>query len=491
MDRFKASSGFRFSVFGFQAVVGRNLKSEHQTLFTCGLLLVAGILAACGCAAITNPVGDAVRVRRLPPELLAPSKAGEQTIPLTLLEQPTPKAYLLAPGDVLGVYIEGVLGDRNIPGGLPVHTSPPILVPGQRRLPPSAGYPVPVQPDGNIALPLIPPLKVEGLSLAEAREAIRKVYLDRGFIRPETERILITLMQGRQYQVVVLRQESGAFSVGPDSYLIPSSKRGTGYVLDLPAYENDVLHALALTGGLPGLDAYNEVIIMRNAFRGERERDVLLKTLPTIPANSNPALALGLTGEIIRIPLRHGACDKVPVSVDDVVLRTGDVVFLEARDDEWYYTGGLLPSGKHFMPRDHDLDVVEAVAEVRGPLFNGDFAVNNLAGELVKPGIGNPSSSFLVVIRRTSCGGQVPIRVDLRRALRDPRERILVQAGDVLILQETPGEAFARYFTQTFLNFDIFWEVFQSKRGIGALDVAAPDRIPERVGTFQNFRSVP
>jgi hypothetical protein len=41
----------------------------------------------------------------------------------------------------------------------------------------------------------------------------------------------------------------------------------------------------------------------------------------------------------------------------------------------------------------------------------------------------------------------VPIRVDLRKALRDPRERILVQPGDMLILQEKPCEAVARYLT--------------------------------------------
>jgi hypothetical protein len=74
----------------------------------------------------------------------------------------------------------------------------------------------------------------------------------------------------------------------------------------------------------------------------------------------------------------------------------------------------------------------------------------------------------------------VPIRVDLDRAMHDPRERLLLQAGDVLVLQERPCEALARYFTQTVLNFDIFWEVFHSKFGTGVLDVAAPDRLPSR-----------
>ena len=32
---------------------------------------------------------------------------------------------------------------------------------------------------------------------------------------------------------------------------------GTGQIIDLPAYQNDVLTALARTGGLPGTDAKN------------------------------------------------------------------------------------------------------------------------------------------------------------------------------------------------------------------------------------------
>jgi hypothetical protein len=39
----------------------------------------------------------------------------------------------------------------------------------------------------------------------------------------------------------------------------------------------------------------------------------------------------------------------------------------------------------------------------------------------------------------------VAIRVDLNRALRDPRERILIQPKDFIMLQEEPQEAFTRY----------------------------------------------
>ena len=76
--------------------------------------------------------------------------------------------------------------------------------------------------------------------------------------------------------------------------------------------------------------------------------------------------------------------------------------------------------------------------------------------------MGNPSSTLLVVVRRTPNCGQIPIVVDLGEALRHPQERILVQAGDLLLLQEKPSEALARYFYQTFFNFNLFWQVFRS-----------------------------
>jgi protein involved in polysaccharide export with SLBB domain len=442
-------------------------------------LLLAILLGANGCAAVTNPVGDAIRVRHVPPELLATSKECEQTIPLSLLRQPPVKTYRLGAGDVLGVYIETILGDKNQP--FPMHVAPPVQFRDQRRLTPSSGFPIEVQENGSIVLPSVAPLKVAGLSLNEARDAVRNLYLAKKLIQPENDRVFVTLLQARQYKVVVLRQETGAFTVGPYGP-IASSKRSTGHVVDLPAYENDVLHALAQTGGLPGLDAYNQIIIQRDGLHDDGDREAFLKQIEKTPAGANPLNTVGARGDIVRIPLRLPAGEPLPIRLDDVVLHTGDVVFLEARVDRWFYTGGLLPTGKFELPRDVNLDVVEAVAMVRGPLLNGSFGGSNLSGDLVKPGLGNPSATQLVVVRRTPGGGQVPIRVDLGRALRDPHERIFVKADDVLLLQETPDQAFARYFSQTFMNFDVFWKVFRSNTATGVLDVAAPDRIPGRVG---------
>jgi protein involved in polysaccharide export with SLBB domain len=360
-----------------------------------------------------------------------------------------------------------------------VQAAPQLQVRDQNRLPPGAGYPITVQEDGLIALPSVRKLKVAGMTVGEARDAIRDLYVvEKGLLKADNERIVVTLLYPRQAQILVFRQEATSFLAGQDGP-VPVSKRNTGHPVNLPAHENDVLHALAYTGGLPDFDAYNEIIIYRDYLRNKNILADLAKAKP----GARPADEVWV-GETVRIPLRLPAEAPLPFSKNDVVLHTGDVVFLEARDEQVFYSAGLLPSGKHMLPRDHDLDVIEAIALVRGPLYNGAFGGSNLAGNLIQPGLGSPSPSLCVVLRRVPGRGQVPIAIDLRSAMLHPQERIPLRPGDVLVLQEKPAEAFARYFTQTFLNFEMMLNVFHGNSGFGVLDVAAPDRLGSRPGVF-------
>jgi hypothetical protein len=219
--------------------------------------------------------------------------------------------------------------------------------------------------------------------------------------------------------------------------------------VDLPANENDVLHALALTGGFPGSTAADHVIVYRGFLKGEQAEAV--KQVASLNNQSNHSISdVCPSGKMMRIPLLVRAGEVPAICQKDVILETGDAVFVEARGIRTFYTGGLLPPGEYTLPSDYDLDVIQAIARVHGAMVNGAFGGSNLAGNLIVPGIGDPNPSLLVVIRRTPNGGQIPIRVDLNRAYLDPRERLVLCAGDVLILQETPGEALARYFTQVF-----------------------------------------
>lgn len=448
------------------------------TLAFLGTLLVGSV----GCTAISNPVYDGIPARLVPQELLAPRKGCTQTVPLCALGQPKPAAYQLDAGDVLGVYVEGFLGDRAQP--LPVHVAPPVRVPEQQRLAPGVGYPVPIDADGTVSLPSVPPLPLRGLTIEQARVAVRDHYVKQKLIRVENARVHVSLLHPRQTQVLVFRQEAQVFQTGLAGP-VPVSKRNTGRLVDLPAYQNDVLNALVRSGGLPELDACNSVLVYRNGCGLLKGRPDVLRHLETPASGADLARLYGGNGPVVRIPLRATPGAPLPFGPADVLLHPGDVVFLEARDEEVFFTAGLLPPGKHVLPRDQDLDVIEAIAQTRGALYNAAFGGSNLSGTLLEQGIGNPSPSLLVVLRRMPGRKEhVPIVVDLREALRHPQERLLVRAGDVLILQEKPAEAFARYVTRSLFNFDIFWAAFRTSNGVGVIDVGTPDRLPSRVGFF-------
>lgn len=433
------------------------------------LLIAISACLATGCSSLTNPVLNGIPVRKLPPELLSlPRRESLQTVPLSLLRQKQPKDYLLAAGDVLGVYISGVfpltLADQPL-------ATPPVYFPSQidplgAGLPPSLGYPVTIRNDGTLALPLVDPIPLDGLTIEEANARVRSAYSDSGILQPGRESVMLTLMQPRQIRVMVFRQEVGGFAAGGRGDIASNaSKQGTGHIVDLRAYENDVVNALANTGGLPGQDTFSGVFI----FRGGLNDADLTQHLESLSADEKPSIHPQLNVKTVYIPTRWPAGEPLPFEPEDAILHDGDVVFLEARVNDLFYTGGLLPAAERVLPRDYDLDVVEAVAQVSGTLINGAFGGNNFNGLLIQKGIGNPNPSALTVIRKTPNGGQIPISVDLNRALVDPRERILVQPGDVLILQERAGESFTRYLNDIF-NFNVL--IFQ--RGTASTTASNP-----------------
>lgn len=456
-----------------QSRLERTTNSARRARVLLWLVCMVSTLLS-GCAALTNPVADGVPVRRLPPQLLALPKESERQLPLTLLRQKPPDAYRLEAGDILGVYIEGVLGDRTQP--------PPVRLVEQSGLPPAMGYPVPVRDNGTVSLPLVDPIDVNGMTIPEAEEAVRHAYtVKKEILRPGRERIIVTLLQPRTYHVLVVRQDAGSGQgnvptsfggfYGNTAEVLGPRKRGTGFNIDLPAYENDVLNALTRTGGLPGLDARNEIIIQRGY--GKNAVDAAL-ALEMLNCPGGPEAAPEGSGmQTIRIPLRLPPGAPITFRPEDIILKSGDIVFIQSRDAEVFYTGGLLLSGQYPLPRDYDLDVVQAIALVRGTLVNGGQTTNNFTGQLQSGGVGFPNPSLVTVIRYLPNKQQVTIRVNLNKALQDPRERLLIKPNDIIIMQNTIGEAIAQYFTSSFFNFNLV-SIFQAGGTTGTTTINTP-----------------
>lgn len=387
-----------------------------------GLLMLGLLTTSGGCVSCTGtPVSSLNR-----PDLVTACE-GKLTVDLGLLQTPPNAAYLVDSGDTLGIYVRDAFGSGAVPG--PVNS--PILAnaryPGQ--IPdPQLGIPLKVNEQGQVRLPDIPPINASGLTLTEIADQIRHAYIRYDILKEGKAYVSVTLIKPRTVRVTVFREDVDTTvptQVRKDAYLL--TKRGTAQVLEMPGGENDVLHALAASGGLPGTDAYNHVWVIRaHPHLHNWVQDGFAQHPPSESALEDAGV------RFVRIPLEGCPCEDISITPDMVELHDGDVVYIEGRKTEFFYVGGLLTGGQIPLPRDYDLDILGAIAVANGNVLGptGNNSNNFVAG----PGNVLPPTRALVS-RKSPDGALSLIEVDLRRALHDPRERLIIRPGDVVMLK--------------------------------------------------------
>lgn len=422
------------------------------------LLPLAVMAFSSGCTALISPI-QTIPASRVPPELLAVPTANDRAIDYPRLRQEEPKDYILDTDDVLGIFVEGLFSGDDPGSPMP----PPVQFPEPGSdLSPSMGLPYPIREDGTISLPYLGPIAVRGLTLEQAEQLIGRLYAEQQLFTDSNP--IVTLMRKRTYRVFVIRQDNqfgtnnqAAAQLSRQAVSQRTDYSSKGYVLELPAYRNDLLNALTETGGMPGVNAKAEVKILRGGQTDYRKREEALRQffqqygtsniggmLPDLPEDENA----------IKIPLRLKPGQFPKFNQEDIILKDGDVVLVETRDSEVYYTGGLLAPGEFLLPRDKDTDVLNAIALAGSSVgaFNsrtGGFAAG-LGG-----GIGSVPPTQLIVLRPLPGNRQIAIEVDLTQAVNDPRQRLLVKAGDTLILRHKPREELLNFSLGTFFTFGI------------------------------------
>lgn len=345
-----------------------------------------------------------------------------QQINFLALRQTPPEEYTLGKGDTLGIYIQGITGDKDVP--------PPVNFPDDAGAQPGLGYPVPVRDDGYISLPLISPIRVSGLTLSEAERRIIDAYTkDKEILLKGSEKIIVTLMRRRTYNVLVIREDvqtgtNNRNTIRSNETFIGDTAGSETFSIELPANENDVLHALSETGGMPSELAKNEIVI----FRGGQNGDVDSLVREIDAPGMAPEARLRSGADIIRIPIEAERGNFPEFSEADITLYDGDVVYIEGRDQDVFYTGGLLDGGRFPLPRDYKIDVLEAIALAGGSAAGTAGSTSGRGLEGVVP------ATQVTVLRKCGCE-QVAIDVDLRYALADPSERVIVQPGDLIVLE--------------------------------------------------------
>lgn len=379
-----------------------------------------------GCSSLLFKI-NGIPAREIPSDLLAVTRNYRVPIDYRFLGQTPPSVYRIDSGDVLGIAVDGIF-----PFSPP--TAPPSALPvnfpdRDNPMPPSTGFPVVVQQDGTIQLPGIDPFSVRQMTVEEVRLAIADAYRKSGVIREEKVFPIVSLIKSRTYNVSVIRRDLGAGS----------------QTIQLDAYRNDVLNALLKTGGLPTEQAKDQVTILRYS-----------SLMPLPPPVSNQT-AVPLSQEFMNTASWEAA-QTIPLTVPmgttlyfplaGSILNEGDILFIENRDTEVYYTAGMLPAGQHLLPRDYDIDIFEAMS-IAGYSYGSGGSGGNLVG------ITGVAPTQLFVFRKGTNGNLVTIKVDLERALCDPRERLVVKAGDKLFLRYTVKEEIANFGIFSFFTFGL------------------------------------
>ncbi|QDU80877.1 Polysaccharide biosynthesis/export protein [Polystyrenella longa] len=374
----------------------------------------------------------AIPVRQIPPQLREEPLNNEVPIDFTLLRQTPPKRHILDSGDVVGVVIKSILGKEN--------DATVVLPPNELQPNASAGRPYTISDEGTISLPMVGDLNIGNMTIAEANRALATAYFENGLLNENNAEIELRLVQARKIQVHVMREDSDSslpLAIRSDQQFYV--KRGSSMIVELDVYQNDVLHALQESGGLPGIDAKNEVWIIRGKDLTTIESSQYVQRLSERNAfgGSDPS---DLERRVTRIPLSMSPNQDLNLSEEDIILNDGDILFIGKRDTDFFITGGLIDGARVPLPRDYDVDVLTALAMANGnPLGPAAGARSNNfqlgPGNILPP-------TRLIIVRQLPSGDQIKILVNLKHAVEDEHERIKVLPGDLLILEYTKSELF-------------------------------------------------
>jgi len=160
---------------------------------------------------------------------------------------------------------------------------------------------------------------------------------------------------------------------------------------------------------------------------------------------------------VVKIPVRLGEGQVPTFTEQDIILHDGDIVFIESRETEVFYTGGLLGGGQYTLPRDYDLGVLEAISIAQSPQTIQNQTTRSIGGISALNMDVTFSASHVVILRKLANGTRMPIKVDLYKALRRPEtENILIQPGDLIILQYTKMEAIGAFLERHLLEGALF-----------------------------------
>ncbi len=247
---------------------------------------------------------------------------------------------------------------------------------------------------GAVDVPMVGPVQVGGLEAYDASQRIADAAIQRGIFRQP--HVMLEIKTKAVNRITVM----GAVK-----------KPGTH---ELPRASSDLAAALAAAGGLTD-EAGTVVEIIRQPSLGAIQ-----------PASYDPQGTDQLAPQTFRVDL------AAPGGLGDYRLSDRDMVMAPPRDKEMLFVTGLATKpGQYEMPSNREVRLLDAVA---------------MAG-----GSASPVADKILVIRRVP-GRPEPISIgaSLSAAKRNGRENLVLGAGDVVSIEQTPATAVADAFLKLF-----------------------------------------
>lgn len=355
-------------------------------LLVCCLLL----LGASGCRSAN------FRATNLPDQFRVPPAPGDVTANLAHLSGPGQSETLISPGDKLSLVIaSGYDAERNRP-----------------QL-------IRVSEDGSLEVPLVGPVAVTGMDVMDASRAIAKASVERGIYRQP--HVAVDIEKKAMNRITVM----GAVK-----------KPG---VHEVPRSSSDLLHALAMAGGM-NEDAGTEVEILKHQSESGHTRlahdasevqetqlnsssgEIQLAAYSQLEGGAGHSPGTLEAGPVTeRIDLASLMKNGTKAHGNTFQLADRDVVLVPPTKKRTIHVGGLVKRpGQYELPRLEDVHLLDALA---------------LAG-----GVNSEAADKVLIIRRVE-GKERPllIRASIAEAKHNGRENLRLAVGDMVSIERTPA----------------------------------------------------
>jgi len=338
--------------------------------------MLIGTIAGCQ----TTVPGEHYSVATMPETMIAMKRENARTVDLSKLASVAVNSELIDVKDVIDVTISTGLSEKE-----------------------SYTQPVRVRDDGVADIPVVGPVQVAGLELAEAEAAISAACIQRQLYR--SPHVTVTMKHQRMNRVTVV----GAVKE-PGVHQIP---RG----------QSDLLASLVAAGGLSD-DAGTNVEI-RNPMKSSPPPDPVASNLSddvsavghTLPGLST---ALGSTRNSIKVDLV--AATKQGTGA--FVVEDGAVVSVEKRDPEPVHVMGLVQKPNRYeFPIGEDLRVLDAIA---------------LAGWVTSP----VANKVYIIRKKPESSKTAIIEVSIAQAKQTDESNLRLSPGDIVSVEQTPMTMF-------------------------------------------------